>query len=354
MPVETLKWSGDSLVILDQRLLPVKEEYVALKTVTQVCEAIRTLAVRGAPAIGVAAGYGVVLAAREKSDITFIRESIVKLRKTRPTAVNLFYALQIMENALDEALEHDDPAELLLERAQRIYQDDQRVCRTLSAHGAELLSDGDTVLTHCNAGGLATSGYGTALGVIYSAVERGKRIRVYADETRPLLQGGRLTAWELRKNNIPVTVITDSMAAEVLRQGRINHVLVGADRIAANGDTANKIGTYGLSVLAREHGVPFSVAAPLSSFDFRIRKGSLIPIEERDSEEIYRLWDPEGGQKGIMYYNPSFDVTPAANITAIISEQGIAGPPLTETLAEWRDPWLSLYSPLNHARENLK
>jgi len=336
MPVETLKWTDEGLVIIDQRMLPAQEKCLLLKSTEEVCAAIKTLAVRGAPAIGVAAAYGAVIAARENLDEEYVRTSIGTLRETRPTAVNLFHALDIMEKNLDEAFASDDPVAVLLEVADSIYEEDLRICRTLSEHGAQLLSDGDTVLTHCNAGGLATSGYGTAVGIVYAALEDGKHISVYADETRPLLQGGRLTSWELAKNTVEATVICDNMAAEVLRQGRINHVIVGADRIAANGDSANKIGTYGLSIAAREHGVPFYVAAPLTSFDFSLKTGGEIPIEEREASEIYSAWDLTSAPDGVKFYNPAFDVTPARNISAIISEKGIARPPFDDVLESWR------------------
>lgn len=336
MPVETLKWTQNGLVIINQRLLPKKEKYLTLKTIEDVCNAIETLEVRGAPAIGIAAAYGVVIAVKENPDKEYVRSSIAKLRKTRPTAVNLFHALDIMEKNLVDAFASGEPVAKFLELANGLYIEDMRICRTLSKNGAELLSNGDTVLTHCNAGGLATSGYGTALGIIYTALEEGKRISVYVDETRPLLQGGRLSAWELSKNGVQVTVICDSMAAEVLRQGRINHVIVGADRIAANGDSANKIGTYGLSIAAREHDVPFYVAAPLTSFDFSLKSGSEIPIEERNAAEIYSLWGLSEQTDGVSFYNPAFDITPAQNISAIISEKGIAKPPFDAVLEAWR------------------
>ena len=336
MPVETLRWKERGLEIIDQRLLPVKEKRILLETTEDIAVAIETLAVRGAPAIGVAAAYGVVVAALENPDEAHVRSSVERLRNTRPTAVNLFSALDKMTAGLSDAFASKDPAGKLLELAHSIYEEDMRICRALSLHGAQLLEDGDTVLTHCNAGGLATSGYGTALGVIYAACEEGKKISVYADETRPLLQGARLTAWELSKNGVPVTVICDSMAAEVLRRGRINHVLVGADRIAANGDTANKIGTYGLSICARSHSVPFYVAAPLTSFDFSIKSGSYITIEERSPEEIHSPFGKRITPENISYFNPAFDVTPAENISAIISEKGIARPPLDIALQSWR------------------
>jgi len=335
MPVKTLSWTSRGLEIIDQRLLPLEERRILLGTADAVWTAIRTLAVRGAPAIGVAAAFGVVVAARERTDEAFVRRSIERFRAARPTAVNLFHALDRMEKPLDDAFSSGDPAGKLLERAKEIHDEDLRICRALSEHGAELLSDGDTSLTHCNAGGLATSAYGTALGVIYAAADQGKRISVYADETRPLLQGARLTAWELRKNGIPVTLICDNMAAAVMRRGIISQVIVGADRIASNGDAANKIGTYGLSILAREHGVPFYIAAPLTSFDFNLTSGDDIPIEERDEAEIHTIGTSRIAPKGISFYNPAFDVTPAENITAIITEKGIARPPFGPALAEW-------------------
>ncbi len=336
MPVSTLRWAGRGLEIIDQRVLPRSEKRMILDSVSSVCEAIRTLAVRGAPAIGVAAAYGVVVAARERLDESHVRSSIRTLRSTRPTAVNLFYALDRMEDAVADAFASSDPVGGLLERAHALYEEDLRICRELSLHGAELLSDGDAVLTHCNAGGLATSAWGTALGVIYAAVEQGKSIRVFADETRPLLQGSRLTAWELHRNGIPVTVICDNMAAVVMRQEKVNCVVVGADRIAANGDTANKIGTYALSILAREHGVPMYIAAPLTSFDFSLVSGADIPIELRDSAEIHTIGGTRIAPEGVEFYNPAFDVTPAANISAIISEMGVARSPFGPELEAWR------------------
>jgi methylthioribose-1-phosphate isomerase len=264
-----------------------------------------------------------------------VRASIDRFRKTRPTAVNLYSAMDRMTAELSDAFASKDPAGRLLECAHSIYDEDRNICRTLSHHGSQLLEDGNTVLTHCNAGALATSGYGTALGIIYAACNEGKKISVYVDETRPLLQGARLTAWELSKSGVPVTVICDSMAAEVLRQGRITQVIVGADRIAANGDTANKVGTYGLSICTREHGIPFYVAAPLTSFDFSLKSGADIPIEERNPEEIHSPFGTRITPVDVSYYNPAFDVTPAENISAIISEKGIARPPLAITLKSW-------------------
>ncbi|MFC1692805.1 S-methyl-5-thioribose-1-phosphate isomerase [Candidatus Latescibacterota bacterium] len=335
MPVETLKWKEKGLEIIDQRFLPLEEKRSLLTTTEEVAESIETLAVRGAPAIGVAAAYGVVIAAMENTEENHVRAAINRLRLTRPTAVNLFHALDRMSAGLNDAFESQDPVKRLLECAHSIYEEDMQKCRILSQYGARLLNDGDTVLTHCNAGGLATSGYGTALGIIYSACEEGKRITVYADETRPLLQGARLTAWELSKSGVPVTVICDSMAAVVMCQGKIDHVIVGADRIAANGDTANKIGTYGLSVCAREHEVPFYVAAPLTSFDFSLASGDDIPIEERNPREIHTPFGTRIAPDNIFYYNPAFDVTPVGNISSIISEKGIAYPPFENALESW-------------------
>jgi methylthioribose-1-phosphate isomerase len=336
MPVPTVEWKDSTLYIIDQRLLPITYKIIQLKSTDEVCEAIKTLAVRGAPAIGVAAAYGVVVAAQEKADADFVLDAIAKLRKTRPTAVNLFMALDRMEPVVSDAFDSSDPVAFLLEQARGIHEEDDRLCRTLSKNGAELLSDGDTVLTHCNAGGLATSGYGTALGVVYAAVESGKKISVYSDETRPLLQGARLSSWELQQSGVEVTVICDNMAGVVMREGRIGHVIVGADRIAANGDTANKIGTYTVSVLAREHGIPFYVAAPLTTFDFSLESGEGIPIEERGPDEIHTVFGSQVAPLDVSFYNPAFDVTPADNITSIITEAGVARAPFEEKLAEWQ------------------
>jgi len=336
MPVSTLEWRDDALVIIDQRRLPLTETYLRLTTTEAVAEAIETLAVRGAPAIGVAAAYGVVLAAGEYGTAEGVLRAIERLRRTRPTAVNLFHALDTMQAFVGDAFDSSDPGRVLLDVAASYHEADLGLCRTLAQHGASLLSDGDTVLTHCNAGALATSGYGTALGVIYTAVEQGKRISVFADETRPLLQGARLTAWELAANGIPVTVICDNMAAAVLRDGRIDHVIVGADRIASNGDTANKIGTYGLSLSANRHGVPFHVAAPLTSFDFSLKSGLDIPIEERDPAEIHSPFGTRIAPENVSFYNPAFDVTPAELITTIITERGLARQPFEQTLAPWK------------------
>jgi methylthioribose-1-phosphate isomerase len=344
MPVDTIRWVGglDGLVeLVDQTLLPEEFTYVECATPEQVWEAIRVLRVRGAPAIGIAAAMGLVLGVRDSDaeDVEDLMRDLAEIKDylatSRPTAVNLFWALDRMQRTAEENRDLPVPAlkERLLEEAQRIAEEDRWVCRQIGRHGAELLDDGDVVLTHCNAGGLATADYGTAVGVIFAAAEQGKNVRAYADETRPLLQGARLTAWELRQAGIPVTLICDSMAALVMKEQRVNAVVVGADRIAANGDTANKIGTYALSVLAREHGVPFYVAAPVSTFDLSLADGSQIPIEERDPEEVTRWGGRVTAPEDVEVYNPAFDVTPAANITAIITEKGVIREPNAEKIA---------------------
>ncbi len=344
MPVETIRWVGGvggHIELIDQTLLPVEFKYIECRTTEQVWEAIKVLRVRGAPAIGIAAAMGLVLGVQDSTAQSFdeflqdLREAKELLQKSRPTAVNLFWALERMERT---ALENSDLplGELkarLLREALAILEEDRQSCRAIGRHGAALLRDGDTVLTHCNAGGLATADYGTALAVLFAAKEAGKSISVFADETRPLLQGARLTTWELLQAGIPTTLICDSMAAAVMREGRVDAVIVGADRIAANGDVANKIGTYGLSVQARHHGVPFYVAAPASTFDLRLEDGSRIPIEERDPEEIRRWGGRQIAPDGIEVYNPAFDVTPAANITAIITERGLIEEPTTGKIA---------------------
>lgn len=343
MPVTTLQWRDEALVLLDQTLLPTRVEYLACRDVETVARAIEELKVRGAPAIGVAAAYGVVVGARQAqtADAVGFRQAveaaIERLARTRPTAVNLFWALDRMRRTLTETsgLGSRAAADLLLATAQRIHAEDREVCRRLGRHGAALLRDGGKVITHCNAGGLATTDYGTALGVIYAAQEEGKRISVYSDETRPLLQGARLTAWELSQAGIEVTVICDSAAAVVLRQQEIDCVIVGADRIAANGDVANKVGTYGLAVLAREHRVPFYVAAPVSTLDVGIASGEAIPIEERRPEEVTEGFGRRTAPEGVKVFNPAFDVTPHRLIAAIISEEGIARPPFEPVLRGW-------------------
>jgi len=344
MPIETIRWVGglDGRVeLIDQTRLPSEFTYVRCQTVEQLWEAIRVLRVRGAPAIGVAAALGVVLGVRDApaDSAAALLQELARVRdylaSSRPTAVNLFWALDRMERT---AREQGDlaPAALkqrLLDEALLILEEDKDVCRRIGRNGAALLADGATVLTHCNAGGLATADYGTALGVLFAAHEQGKRVAAYVDETRPLLQGARLTAWELQQAGIPATLICDGAAGHVMSQGRVDAVLVGADRIAANGDAANKIGTYGLSVLAREHGIPFYVAAPVSTFDLSLEDGSGIPIEERPPEEVTRWGDRATAPEGIAVYNPAFDVTPARNITAIITEEGVIREPDAPAIA---------------------
>lgn len=347
-PVPTVVWVGPLahprrgyVRIIDQTLLPERSVRIDCRDVKKLWEAIRTLRVRGAPALGIAAAFGLVLGlkrtrARSGSELLKEAEKVAAyLGSSRPTAVNLFWALRRMLDRV-RAMLHEPVEEILrglLDEARHIACEDEECCREIGRRGAELLPDPCTVLTHCNAGGLATSGYGTALGVLYAAKEAGKRISAFVDETRPLLQGARLTAWELVRAGIPATVICDNMAASVMRNRHIDAVIVGADRIARNGDVANKIGTYGLSILAKAHGVPFYVAAPLSTFDLSITDGSQIPIEERPAEEIGLIFGHRVVPRGASVYNPAFDVTPAAHITAIITERGVLRQPLEESIA---------------------
>ena len=336
--IETLRWVGGvdgHLELIDQTLLPVELKYIACRDVAAVWEAIKALRVRGAPAIGIAAAYGVcvglgdVLASDEKRFFERLEEVTTYLASSRPTAVNLFWALERMKRTALDRRGRCGPAEIgvaLLEEARAIHEEDRQMCRAMGRHGAALLGEGWGVLTHCNAGGLATADYGTALAVIFAAVESGKRIAVYADETRPLLQGARLTAWELSARGIDVTLICDNMAAQVMREGRVQAVITGADRIAANGDTANKIGTYGVALLAQAHGIPFYVAAPSSTFDLALSSGAAIPIEQRDPREVTHGFGRQTAPDGVKVYNPAFDVTPARLIRAIICERGVIQP----------------------------
>ncbi len=341
MPVKTITWHDRALSIVDQTLLPAEFREIRLESVERVWEAIRSLRVRGAPAIGVCAAFGVVVGAIESrpadanSAIAAARRAADRLATARPTAVNLFWALDRMRaraDTLNSAESVEDVLFQLEQEALAIYEEDREMCRQIGAAGAELIPDGAGVLTHCNAGGLATSDYGTALAVLFRAREDGRAFEVFADETRPLLQGGRLTAWELQQAGIPVTVICDSAAAQVMREGRVQLVIVGADRIASNGDTANKIGTYSVAVLAKAHGIPFYVAAPTSTIDHTIASGGDIPIEIRPRAEIAggpgRVTVPDG----VEVYNPAFDVTPASHIAGIITECGIHRPPFATTL----------------------
>lgn len=326
--------------LIDQTRLPTALAFIDCRDVETIWEAIRSLRVRGAPAIGIAAAMGVALAAtssvREPASIVLerVRETIARLRTSRPTAVNLFWALDRMERVADKvgSLPSNAIAETLLAEAKAIFDEDRLMCAAIGRAGAELMPDRGGVLTHCNAGALATSDFGTALSVIFHAHALGKDLMAYVDETRPLLQGSRLTAWELLQRGVPTTLICDNMAASVMRSGKVGAAVVGADRIAANGDTANKIGTYGVAVLARAHGIPFYVAAPSSTFDFALSSGELIPIEIRDSREITHGMGRQTAPDGVHAYNPAFDVTPAELITAFITEAGVIRPPYIENL----------------------
>ena len=329
--------------MLDQRLLPTEEKYLMLRSYEEVADAIKNMVVRGAPAIGVSAAMGLALGANQSvgtsaADLEYDFKFMCKVMEaTRPTAVNLFWAVERMRGALAEArIKTNDVEEIrkrLIDEALAIFQEDIESNRALGKFGGELIADGATVLTHCNAGALATAGdYGTALGVIRGAIDAGKRVAVIADETRPFLQGARLTAWELAKDNIPVTVITDNMAGHVMKRGQVDCVVVGADRIAANGDAANKIGTYMVAVLARHHHIPFYVAAPISTVDLSTPTGEDIPIEERDSREVTHVRDHQLTPEGVEVHNFAFDVTPNELIAAIITDRGVARAPYTESL----------------------
>jgi methylthioribose-1-phosphate isomerase len=336
----TIEWTGDSVLLLDQRLLPDKETVLRFTDAAGVADAIRKMVVRGAPAIGVAAAFGLVLAVRADEGAKrpwrkAFRDAAEMLGATRPTAVNLFWAIERMRRAASALPDDPREAKRRLEReAVAICKEDVETNRRMGAQGSKLLSTGTSVLTHCNAGALATAGYGTALGVIRAAVAEGKRIHVYVDETRPFLQGARLTAWELMKDKIPCTLITDNMAAKLMKDGKIHAAIVGADRIARNGDVANKIGTYGVAVLCRVHKIPFYVAAPRSTIDPAIRTGKEIPIEERDGREVTHLMGKRVAPEGVAVCNPSFDVTPARYVTAIATEMGVLRPPLSRAIRD--------------------
>jgi methylthioribose-1-phosphate isomerase len=337
VPVATITWEGGRpghVRMIDQTRLPTELVVLDVRTPEQMFDAIRRLAVRGAPAIGVAAAFGLLLGIqghdeKDRADaLGRAKETAAYLAEARPTAVNLFWALERMVARASRDFEAGGGiVDGLFEEARAIFDEDRDICRRIGEVGEKLLRDGATVLTHCNAGGLATSDYGTALAPIYAAKERGKRVAVFADETRPLLQGSRLTAWELMQSGVDVTLITDSMAARVMFERRIDLVLVGADRIARNGDVANKIGTYGVAVLAREHGIPFYVCAPLSTFDRRIESGDEIPIEQRSPDEVTRGFGPATAPEGVRVYNPAFDVTPARLVTGIVTEVGLIESP---------------------------
>ncbi|MGR3319162.1 MAG: S-methyl-5-thioribose-1-phosphate isomerase [Candidatus Anammoxibacter sp.] len=334
MPVSTIEWDGDfngRIKIVDQTVLPGELKFIFCEDTKSIWDAIKELKVRGAPAIGIAAAMGTFIGARDiKTDNT--QEFLSKLDtvisyigSSRPTAVNLFTSLKRMDKVAKENSNESVDAikKQLLNEAIKIHTEDKKYCRKIGANGAEYIKDGMGILTHCNAGGLATADFGTALAVMFSAHNQGKKIHVFVDETRPLLQGARLTAWELMNADINATLICDNMAAYVMQQGKVDCVIVGADRIAGNGDAANKIGTYGLSILAKEHKIPFYVAAPISTFDFNIKSGKEIPIEERNAEEITEGFGKRTAPKGVKVFNPAFDVTPAGNITAIFTERGV-------------------------------
>lgn len=343
MIIRTIFWKNNTVVLIDQNALPQIERQVVCSDYRQVICAIKDLTVRGAPAIGVAAAMGVAL-----GGLSLPLTSVEKFRKqinlicdqiagARPTARNLFWALERMKKCLDDAIVSgkSNLAKELINESKGICAEDITINRQMGKHGSELIADGDNILTHCNAGALATAGYGTALGVIRAAREQGKKLHVYVDETRPVLQGARLTAWEMQKEKIPATLIADNMAGFLMQQGNIDKIIVGADRIAANGDTANKIGTYSLSVLAKAHGIPFYVAAPLSTFDFSLKTGAAIPIEERSGDEVTHFRGTATAPHGMNVYNPAFDLTPATHISAIITEEGIIIKPYRASLARF-------------------
>ncbi len=344
--VETIEWKdrgpGDAargeplqgeVVMIDQRLLPRKQEFVTCRTYEEVADAIRTMVIRGAPAIGVAAAMGVALGVQQGADFETVCST---LAATRPTAVNLFWGIERMKRlrAQLDGAPREEIVRRMVEESQQVRLEDIAICKAIGRNGASLVPDGKTVLTHCNAGALATAGYGTALGVIRAAVESGKKIDVFADETRPFLQGARLTAWELQQDGIPTTLITDNMAGHFLKSGRIGCVVVGADRIAANGDVANKIGTYSVAVLAKENGVPFYVAAPVSTFDLTLESGDKIPIEQRAATEVTEVFGVPVAPDKIAVQNPAFDVTPSRYVTAIICEKGVARAPYETSLRD--------------------
>jgi len=342
--IKTVEWTNEGVRMLDQRLLPTEEKYLILRSYEEIADAIKKMVVRGAPAIGVSAAMGLALGASQSvgtsiADLEYDFKFMCKvMEETRPTAVNLFWAVERMRAALLKARTETNSVEevkkLLVKEALAIFNEDLASNRALGKFGGELIADGSTVLTHCNAGALATAGdYGTALGVIRGAIDAGKRVAVIADETRPFLQGSRLTAWELAQDNIPVTVITDNMAGHVMKQGKVDCVVVGADRIAANGDTANKIGTYMVAVLAKQHNIPFYVAAPISTVDLKTPTGEEIPIEQRNAREVTHIGDQQLSPEGVGVHNFAFDVTPNEFITAIITDRGVARAPYTESLS---------------------
>jgi len=335
MPIKTIFWENGQLVIVDQTLLPTAFKYLHLGAVEELWSAIKELKVRGAPALGVAAAFGIYLGIRDykgsnRDDFDKAVISIADyIGTSRPTAVNLFWAIERIIRLIKSNKDKNvsDTKMLILEEAQKMIEEDNEVCRNIGINGATLLKDGDTILTHCNTGGLATASYGTALGIVFYAKEQGKKISVYMDETRPLLQGARLTAWECMQEKIDCTLICDNMAATVMKKGIISAVIVGADRISANGDVANKIGTYSLAILAKEHKIPFYIAAPTSTIDLSIPNGDKIPIEERDPNEVRKFRGILVAPEKVKVFNPAFDITPHKYITAIITEKGIVKSP---------------------------
>ena len=338
--IKTIYWDNDAVVLIDQNKLPLKETYLTCRDYKQVTAAINDLTIRGAPAIGIAAAMGIALGMNNSSHTSpdEFKENFYRvcreLSQTRPTAVNLFWAIDRMKRCFDAVLPQgvDRVKKALVEEAVRIGGEDVEINQRIGIYGRVLVANGDGILTHCNAGALATGGYGTALGVVRAARDEGKRIHVFVDETRPVLQGARLTAWEMMREEIPATLITDSMAGFVMKQGKINLVIVGADRIAANGDAANKIGTYSLAVLANAHGIPFYIAAPLSTIDRTVQNGDGIPIEERDHKEVACFRGVRTAPEAMPVYNPAFDVTPNEYITAIVTEAGLAVSPYEESI----------------------
>ena len=340
MPFDTIAVENGQVKIIDQTLLPTQMLYITIETIEDMWEAIKMLRVRGAPAIGVSAAFGVYIGTQNSSATDFasfqadVKKAADYLATSRPTAVNLFWALDRMQRVVAENSDKsvDELKQIVFDEAQRMLEEDAAVCRAIGEYGATLFKDGDGVLTHCNAGGLATARYGTALAPMFIAKENGVTLNVFADETRPLLQGARLAALELQRAEIPVTVICDNMAASVMAKGWIQAVIVGTDRVAANGDVANKIGTYGVAVLAKQHGIPFYVALPTSTIDMGLAEGALIPIEERRAEEITHGFGKQTAPDGVKVYNPAFDVTPHQYVTAFITEKGIIYPPYTENL----------------------
>ncbi len=343
MAMQALQWQDETLHVLDQTLLPNEVRFIELHTLADVWEAIKALRVRGAPLIGITAGYGILVGLHEKNPgdaagvLETVQESCAYLATSRPTAVNLFWALDRMKKVAEThapSMTHAELMSRLETEANAIYAEEIASCRAIGEYGAPLVPEGGGVLTHCNAGGLATGEYGTALAPMFRAWELGRRFHVFADETRPLLQGARLTAWELSQAGIPVTLLCDNTAAQVMREGRVQLVIVGADRIAANGDTANKIGTYSVAVLAHAHQIPFYVAAPFSTFDLSLEHGRHIPIELRDPKEVTEGFGKRTAPEGIDVYSPAFDVTPADYIAGIITERGILRPPFEKSIAQ--------------------